>query len=640
MPELVRFTEGTHHLLHNKRKAVVLKLTTKPSTVFTNPCAVSSVLLKIVAINADAEYNGHPIRPTPIKEFQDEVHIHQDVCERSPPRFRCSIAPSILYADVYTKEELRAVFPRIEVHVKGRVGLIFMELITHNPSYENPDLNEYIHHTREYSLLEKARRLFIMLGQLGFFHNDFHLSNVVVIPPLHGSVPSLLVIDFGRATAIPPAELALFNQKVQEYDTTPTDALRQEILGYLYRIEYKGYDPDDHPTNYGWFKAGNIADEVTITAPILLDEIQQRDCVLFQKIPYETREFLKRNGHLLKDYTAERSNKTLVLHAVANFGEALEFASEDLRNDKEVVMTAVSKNGMALRFASPAMREDIDVLQIALGDLRNPRTLQFAIRPPKDLVLPHLGRDGLSLLYVPVVDKEMIMTAVSQNGMALHYVNAQDHDMVMAAVSQNGMALQYVAHATKEVVIAAVSNSGMALQHAPAVMKGMKDVVMAAVHQNGIALMYASPELRTDEEVVFAAILQDGRAIYQTTLRTPKLLLYASLRGYTPTDEDIKLVLPFAERYISESMEPNPKRQRIEIPFKEKYKERIAKIERETAKKIQRSIENLNSCTEDPGSCAVSGGKNKKLLYGSRRKSLRTRTKSRRTRCKRNGTNA
>jgi hypothetical protein len=392
----------------------------------------------------------------------------------------------------------------------------------------------------------------------------------------------------------------------------------------LYRIEYKGYDPDDHPTNYGWFKAGNIADEVTITAPILLDETQKKNCVVFLKVPFEVRELLKQKGHLLKDFSQEeRSNRILVLHAVANFGEALEFASEDLRNDKEIVIKAVTNNSMALRFASPAMREDIDVLQIALGDLRNPRPLQFAIRPPKDLVLPHLGRDGLSLLYVPVVDKEMIMTAVSQNGMALHYVKVQDADMVMAAVRQNGMALQYVAHATKEVVIAAVSNSGMALQHAPAVMKGMKDVVMAAISQNGIALMYASPELRTDEEVVFAAILQDGRAIYQTTLKTPKLLMYASLHGYTPTEEDIKRVLSDGP-----DMEPPQKRQRVEVTFKEKYKERIEEIERKTAKQIQQSIEKLNRCADDPGGCSVSGGKNKKVKYGTRRKSRYTRTKS------------
>jgi len=633
MPELVRFTEGTHHLLLNKRKAVVLKLTSAPSTVLSNPCEVSSVLLKIVAIEKEAKYNGHPIQATPIKEFQDEVHIHQDVCERSPPRFRCSIAPSILYADVYTKEELMVVFPRIGEHVAGRVGLIFMELITHNPRYENPDLNEYIYHTKDYSMLEKARRLFIMLAQLGFFHNDFHLSNVVVTQPLHGTTPSLLLIDFGRATVIPPAALASFNQTVEAYDTTPTDALREEILAFLYRIEYKGYHPDDNPENYGWFKGGTIADEVAVTAPILLDEIQQKYCVLFQKIPYEIREFLKRNGHLLKDYSIEeRSNKTLVLYAVANFGEALEYASEALRGDKEIVITAVNQNNMALRFASPAMRADRDVLSFAL---RNPRALPFAIRPPKEFVLPHLRRDGTSLVYVPVMDKEMIMTAVSQNGMALHYVDKriQDADMVIAAVSQNGMALNFASDAikaTKEVVIAAVSQNGMALEHASPPMKGQKDVVMAAVRKNGIALMYATPELRSDEEVVFAAILQDGRAMHQTRLKTPKLLLYASLHGYTPTDEDIKLVLPFADGY----MEPAQKKQRVdpferEVTFKEKYKERIAEIERKTAKQIQQSIEKLNRCADDPGGCTVSGGKNKKVKYGTRRKSLRTRTKSR-----------
>jgi hypothetical protein len=107
------------------------------------------------------------------------------------------------------------------------------------------------------------------------------------------------------------------------------------------------------------------------------------------------------------------------------------------------------------------------------------------------------------------------------------------------------------------------------------------------------------------------------------------LLHYASLHGYTPTDEDIKLVLPFADGY----MEPAQKRQRVdpferEVTFKEKYKEKIAEIERKTAKQIQQSIEKLNRCADDPGGCTVSGGKNKKLRYGSRKKTRRTRTKS------------
>ena len=594
MPELVRFTTKIH-ILTQRPHAVLLELHADPSTILSNPCAIGSIILKIVAIE-HAIFNGHTIQATPIKEFEGEVHKHQDICERSVTRFGCSIAPTILHADVYTKEELMRAFPSIGQYVKGTVGLIFMEHITHD-RHESPTL----HHFQSGNDLAKARRLLIMLAQIGFLHNDFHLNNIVVTKPLHGNL-ALLLIDFGRTSVIEPSDLDVFQQKVEAYDASRDDALKKWILSFLYRIEYKRYKPEHYPETYGWFvQEDDIADEIEVTAPILLDEVQKKNCVSFQKISYETRELLRRNGHLLKDYTAERSNRVFVLYAVANFGDALEYASATLRDDKEIVMTAVNQHSMALRFASPAMRADRDVLRIAL---RNPRALHYAIDPDKEIVLNILRRDGLSLVYVPVKDKEMIMAAVSQNGLALQYVDKAQEDIVMAAVSQNGMALQYAA----------------------AIMKATEEVVMAAVSQNGMALQYASAALRSDEDIVLAAILQNGRAIHFTTLKTPQLLLYASLNGHTPTDEEIKLVLPFLDRYSSER-EPHAKRQKVIVPFKERYKERIEEIERKQAKSIKASVERLNRCSEGRN-CTISGGKNKKVLYGSRTKTRRARTKS------------
>jgi biotin-(acetyl-CoA carboxylase) ligase len=104
--------------------------------------------------------------------------------------------------------------------------------------------------------------------------------------------------------------------------------------------------------------------------------------------------------------------------------------------------------------------------------------------------------------------------------------------------------------------------------------------------------------------------------------------MYASLNGHTPTDEEIKLVLPFLDR--SES-KPHTKRQKVFVPFKERYKERIEEIERKQVKAIKASIEKLNECSGS--GCTISGGKNKKVLYGGcTKRSYLTKRKSRRTR--------
>ena len=45
-----------------------------------------------------------------------------------------------------------------------------------------------------------------------------------------------------------------------------------------------------------------------------------------------------------------------MLAAVSQHGEALEFASEELRADEEAVLAAVEQNANALQFASPELR--------------------------------------------------------------------------------------------------------------------------------------------------------------------------------------------------------------------------------------------------------------------------------------------
>lgn len=605
MPELVRFTNSKIHILSQRPQAVLMALYAD-STILSNPCAISSVILKIVAINEDAVLNGHPIQAISVKEFESEVHKHQDICKRSIEKFRCSIAPTILYADTYTEEELIHTFPSIGKMVKGTVGLIFMEHITHDLRFKSPTVHHYLQVTKDDSLQPKARRLLIMLAQIGFLHNDFHLNNIVVTKPLHGSNPALLLIDFGRTSSIQPSEIDVFQKKVEAYDASKDDALKKEILTFLYHIEYKGYNPDHYPESFGWFK-GDIADEVDVTAPILLNDVQKEQCVVFQKIPYETREFLKRNGHLLKDYPEVQNNKKIVLYAVSSFGYALEYASPALRNDKEVVMTAVNENGLALQYASPEMRADFDVLRIAI---RHPRALQYAIRPDRQIVLTVVRKDGLSLAYVPgITDKDILLTAVTQNALALQYVDKPDKDIVMTAVNKNGMTLEYASDAFRD----------------------DKEVVIAAVRQNGTALKYASDVLRADEEVVLAAVLQNGRAIHFTLNRNPKIVLYASVNGHHATANEIKMVMPFAATYVPSKEDTElvdyfidrskrPKIMKTVEAFNVRYEREIREELRRREQmpfRISQSVERLSECKR--GNCTISGGtkKNKKIMYGS-----------------------
>ena len=61
------------------------------------------------------------------------------------------------------------------------------------------------------------------------------------------------------------------------------------------------------------------------------------------------------------------NNKEEVLEAVREDGDALQYASEDLKADKEVVLAAVNNWGSALQYASKELRADREVVLVALS---------------------------------------------------------------------------------------------------------------------------------------------------------------------------------------------------------------------------------------------------------------------------------
>ncbi|NBT35925.1 MAG: DUF4116 domain-containing protein [Betaproteobacteria bacterium] len=63
------------------------------------------------------------------------------------------------------------------------------------------------------------------------------------------------------------------------------------------------------------------------------------------------------------------SHRHCMLTAVQQRGEALQFASDELRADREVVLAAVRQRGEALQYASVELRADREVALAALREL-------------------------------------------------------------------------------------------------------------------------------------------------------------------------------------------------------------------------------------------------------------------------------
>ena len=58
-----------------------------------------------------------------------------------------------------------------------------------------------------------------------------------------------------------------------------------------------------------------------------------------------------------------RDGYALVLVAVAQYGHALEYATQNMRADKEVVLAAVAQNSGALRYAASKLQVNKEVVR-------------------------------------------------------------------------------------------------------------------------------------------------------------------------------------------------------------------------------------------------------------------------------------
>ena len=172
--------------------------------------------------------------------------------------------------------------------------------------------------------------------------------------------------------------------------------------------------------------------------------------------------------------------------------------NENFCDDREIIKISVANDGNILQFASEELRADREIVKNALSG--NVEVLQFA---------------SIDLLS----DKEIVKFALSQNGCALKYASIDlraDKEIVKFALSQNGRALEYASidlRADREIVEIAVSRNCWALEYASINLRADREIVKIAVLQNSEALYYASVDLRADKEFVKIALSQNGEAL-------------------------------------------------------------------------------------------------------------------------------
>ena len=81
---------------------------------------------------------------------------------------------------------------------------------------------------------------------------------------------------------------------------------------------------------------------------------------------------MSQNGNALRFASEElRNDRDVVKAAVSNKDQSLLYASEDLKSDKEIVMIAMNKNVSSLYYASEKLQNDKDLLVLLREHYKN-----------------------------------------------------------------------------------------------------------------------------------------------------------------------------------------------------------------------------------------------------------------------------
>lgn len=220
-----------------------------------------------------------------------------------------------------------------------------------------------------------------------------------------------------------------------------------------------------------------------------------------------------------------------ILHLDA-FHTGLRYLSYRLRNFKPLVLKAIKQNGEQLQYASNTLKDDEDVVRLACQSggayffkqcserLRNDkRTVECAVK--------HYGKAIIDANTRFRKDKGLFLTAL-KDPLFLKFIHSspynilgsfEDDEDVISAMCQHTGSLLHIPclqfagnrlHDKEPLVFKAVNSCGSNLKFVRQPLRNLKKIVKAAVTQTGFALQYASEEMSNNEEIVLIAFEQDA----------------------------------------------------------------------------------------------------------------------------------
>lgn len=210
-----------------------------------------------------------------------------------------------------------------------------------------------------------------------------------------------------------------------------------------------------------------------------------------------------------------RGDRNFMQGAAEMDWRALRFADKALLRDRELVRITTEKNWQALSFTGEAMRSDRELLKVALD--QTALALKYAgepLRKDRNVVLDAVKQNWLALEFAaPCLqeDPEILLLATQQSWQALKFIPRcakVELPVMLKAVKQNWEALHlFIGDIRSEAEFVELAKENPRIIQHPC-LRGRRNVVKAAVETNGLALQHASPDLKSDKDIVTSALRQ------------------------------------------------------------------------------------------------------------------------------------
>ena len=235
---------------------------------------------------------------------------------------------------------------------------------------------------------------------------------------------------------------------------------------------------------------------------------------------------LRASGLALRYAPAFQDDKSMVLIAVKENGEALQFSSKRLRSDKEIIKNTVQFLGKGYQyimwatkhsagFFNSLIRKDWRILEFIPTDKITSTLYKFAVRA-NIKTLRYIPEDKLTPELYQFAKEHIPSTYVFKEPIAYIPPDKRTPKLYAIAIQKNEMISKIIPpeHMTPKFLKLILQRDGKALQFAHEDLKKDKQVVMQAVKQDGEALQFAHEDLRKDREFVMQAVKQDCKALY------------------------------------------------------------------------------------------------------------------------------